>query len=146
MVKLYEPQIEIDWTSSDAFPQSKLWRKEVEQNNGRTTRLITRECQGQPHLVHMWNSWLKLQSTRILHSISRYHRNSSINWLHVWPMTSLSKKLGMLSAARHKPGENTMAFNSQIIKVYERLDFPEGINFFIAEKLIHGSNDTNCRH
>jgi hypothetical protein len=30
MTEIYKPQTKVDWISSDAYPQFKLWRKEVE--------------------------------------------------------------------------------------------------------------------
>ena len=145
----YVPQTRVDWTSTIVFSQFKLWQKEVERIiNG---PLASRSDKVKLNHVYIWAG---AQAEYLIEA--RTSEDPTIT------ITSPSILLDQLTAcithptffreqreefynAKQKPGENTTAYFSRIMDLYRQAEFPQNSNFIIADKLIHGCANKECK-
>ena len=133
-----------DWTSSDALSQFKLWCKEVERIIGRP--LAAKQESVKVNHIYIWAGAHAGQLIQAAFNEDPALGLDTSDELLDQLAACLTHEASFREAfysIRQKPGKNTTTFFSRIIK---RADFPEGTNFLIVDKLIHGCSDTHCRH
>ena len=149
MAEVYKPQTKVDWTSSDAYPQFKLWRKEVE-------RIIGGPLAGKSDPVKLNHVyiWAGAHAEQLIEA--RINEDPTLN------INTAKKLLDQLAAClthetsfrearedfyniKQKLNENTTTFYSRIVDLYKRAEFPANADFLIVDKLIHGCNNMECK-
>lgn len=145
----YMPQTKVDWTSTNAFSQFKLWRKEVERIlNG---PLAARSDEVKLNHVYIWAG---AHAESLIES--RLNEDPDIQILA--PPALLDQLAACLTHCtffreqreefynvRQKIGENTTTYFSRIMDLYRQAEFPENANFLIVDKLIHGCVTRECK-
>ena len=149
MAELYKPQTRVDWTSNEAFPQFKLWRKEVDRILGGP--LAAKNDAIKMNHVYIWAG---AKAEQLIEA--RINENPDLN------INTAEKLLDELSAClthetsfrearedfyniKQKLSENTTTYYSRIINLYKQAEFPDNTDFLIVDKLIHGCNNMECR-
>ena len=127
----YMPLTKVDWTSSQAYAQFRLWRKEVE-------RIINGP-------MHEANDSVKLNTVYIwagAHAETLIEaRQAEDPALKIEKVSDLLDNLSAILThstffrearedfynIKQRPGENTTTYYSRIIELFKSADFPAGI-------------------
>ena len=145
----YIPQTKVDWTSSNASSQFKLWRKEVERIIGGP--LASRSDRVKINHVYIWagahaesliearlneDPELRITTpTELLDQLAKCFTHSTL----------FREKREEFYTARQKIDENTTSYYSRLLDLYRKAEFPENTNFLIVDKLIHGCISKDCK-
>ena len=148
-VRAYRPLTKVEWTPSEAYPQFRMWRKEVE-------RIIHGPMAAdkdavKPNTVYIWVS---------AHAESRVEARMAedptlkievaadlLDCLNTCPTHSTFSReaRGDFYNVKQKPGENATTFYSRIMELYRLADFPEKSDFLIVDRLIHCCTNVDCK-
>ena len=145
----YIPQTKVDWTSSSASSQFKLWRKEVEIIIGGP--LASRSDRVKLNHVYIW-------AGAHAESLIEARLNEDSELRITTPAALLDQLATCLTHStffreqreefynvRQKVGENTTTYFSRIMDLYRQAEFPDNTQFLIVDKLIHGCVNKECK-
>lgn len=149
MAQHYKPQTQVDWNSKDVYNQYRLWHKEV-------LRIVNgplHEEYDEVKLNHIF-IWAGAHVERLVEAKQVEDPDCKVT-----TVDELLKCLdGILTHSTHfrearedfynakqNVGENTTAFYSRIIELHRQAEFPEGSDFLIVDKLIHGCTNVECK-
>ena len=145
----YRPMTTVDWASNQAFAQFRLWRKEVE-------RILNGPMNGEDdevklNTVYIWAGAhaetlveasqaeepdLKIDNTKqLLDCLASCLTHS----------TFFREAREDFYNAKQKAEENTTTYYSRIIELFRLAEFSEDSAFLIADKLIHGCTNVQCK-
>ena len=143
------PQAKVDWTSSNASSQFKLWRKEVERIIGGP--LASRSERVKMNHIYIWagahaeslieerlNEDPELRITtpaELLDQLAKCLTHSTL----------FREKWEEFYTARQKIDETTTGYYSRLLDLYREAEVPENTNFLIVDKLMHGCISKDCK-
>ena len=139
----------VDWTSNQAYPHFKLWRKEVKRIlNG---PLADKEAAVKLNHIYIWAGAHAETLVK-----ARVDEDPDVNLDTPTALLDLHGKClthsTFLREAREdfynmkqKAGENTTAYYARIMALYTQADFPRNSDFLIVDKLIHGCINLECK-
>ena len=145
----YRPQTTVDWTSSDAYSQFKLWRKEVERIIGGP--LVSRSDKVKINHIFIW-------AGAHAETLIEARQNEDPDLRIETPTALLDQLASCLTHTtffreareefynvRQKAGENITTFFSRIMDLYRQAEFPANTQFLVVDKLIHGCTNRDCK-
>lgn len=149
MAEGYMPQTKVDWTSTNAYTQFQLWRKEVE-------RIVDGPLAGKSNAVKLNHIyiWAGALAERLIDAKTAENPGLALDT----PKTLLDTLADCLKHAtyfrearekfyglKQQTGENTTTYYSRIIDLYKQAEFPADTDFLIVDKLIHGAINAECK-
>ncbi|XP_063586309.1 uncharacterized protein LOC134763680 [Penaeus indicus] len=139
----------VDWTSSNAYTQFKMWRKEVE-------RIIGGPLAAKTDIVkinHIY-IWAGAHAETLIEARKAENPDTEVSK----PDKLLDAFAGCLTHStqfreareafyniKQQSGENTTMYYSRIIALYQQSEFPDGSDFLIVDKLIHGCTNSDSK-
>ena len=145
----YKPQSKVDWASSQAYVQFRMWRKEVE-------RIINGPLHAKEDTVKLNTVfiWAGAHAETLVEA-----RQAEDPELEIKTVTQLLDCLGCCLThstffrearedfynAKQVPGENTTTYYSRIMELFRLGDFPAQSEFLVVDKLIHGCTNIGCK-
>ena len=149
MSEFYKPQTSVDWTSNDAYPQYKLWRKEVERIIGGPLAGKSDEIK----LNHVF-IWAGARAEQLIEARTNESPDLTIDT----PKKLLDELAACLTHetsfrearedfynVKQRSEENTTTFYSRIVDLHKRAEFPANSDFLIVDKLVHGCVNMECK-
>lgn len=149
VLSVYVPQIKVDWTSSTAFSQFILWKREV-------LRIINGPLAKESDSIKINHIfiWAGAHAEKLIDA--RTSEDPSID------IETPDDLLGQLETClthstffrearedfyniKQNPNENTTTYFSRIMDLYKQATFPSGTDFLIVDKLIHGCYFTETK-
>ena len=147
--RTYRTQTKVECTSSEAYPQFRSWRKEVERiingplhPDNYTVKLNTvyiwvgacnetlveeRQAEDPTLEIETAAQLLDCLDKCLTHSI--FFREAREDFYNI----------------KQKPGDNTTTFYNRIMELFRLADFPENSDVLIVDKLIHCWTDYICK-
>ena len=145
----YLPLTKVEWTSSHAYPQFRLWRKEVE-------RIIDGPMAGDSDAVKL--NTIFIWAGAIAETLVEACKAEDANLKIEKPKDLLDCLAGCLAHTtyfrearedfyniKQIPGENTTTFYSRVLELSRMSEFPANSDFLIVDKLIHGCLNSDCK-
>ena len=146
---VYKPITKVEWNSNEAFTQFKLWRKRVERILGGP--LAAQENPVKINYIFIWGG---AHAENLI--------DARINEVPETQVDTLARVLNILASClthttffrearedfysiRQKPGENTTAYYSRLIEIFNQAQFPDNCNFLVVDKLIHSCDNIDCK-
>ena len=145
----YKPQTKVEWGSNQAYPQFRMWRKEVE-------RIINGPMFNDPDSVKLNTVyiWAGAHAETLIEA-----KQSEDPTIEVDTATQLLDTLAECLThttffrearedfynTRQKPGENTTNYYSRVMELYRLAEFPTDSDFLVVDKLIHGCTNSDCK-
>ena len=145
----YRPQTKVEWTSSQAYQQFRMWRKEVE-------RILSGPMNSETDSVKLNTVfiWAGAHAETLIEA-----KQSEDATVEVKTPTQLLDTLANCLThttffrearedfynVRQKPDENTTTYYSRVMELYRLADFPAGSDFLVVDKLIHGCTNSDCK-
>lgn len=146
---VYIPHTKIDWTANNVFAQFKLWRKEVERIIGGPLAEKTDEVK----INHIY-IWAGAHAETLIEARQNEDPTVKIKKpkqlldelaLCLTHSTFFREIREQFYVVKQKPNENTTTYFSRIMELYRQADFPDGTDFLIVDKLIHGCLNQDCK-
>jgi len=145
----YQPKVQVDWTSSTAYSQFKMWRKEVE-------RIISGPLATQSDTAKVSHIYIWAGAHEEMLMEAKKNENADI------PLATPKDLLNALQEClthatffreareefynlKQVSGENTTTYYSRIMDLYKQAEFPAGTDFLIVDKLIHGCTNKESK-
>ena len=149
MEGFYQPQAKVDWESAEAFSQFKEWKREVEL-------ILEGPLHQKPDKVKMNHVliWAGGKAVRLIDSRKSENPDLKIETAEallenlqacITHDTFFREAREQFYGVRQQPGEKTQAYYSRVIDLYKQSEFPEGTDFLIVDKLIHGCCNRECK-
>ena len=145
----YMPQTKVAWCAKDSLQNFKVWRREVERIIGGPMK--DNEEDVNLNHVFIWaggeaetlaeakqaeDPALKIEKPKDLLDClekclthSTYFREARDDFYNM----------------RQNPEDNITTYYSRIIRLFKLAEFPDGSNFLIVDRLIHGCTNTKCK-
>ena len=148
-VRAHRPLTKVEWTSSEAYPQFRMWRKEVERIiNGPmaadkdAVKLNTVYIWAGAHAETLVEAGMAEDPTLKIEKAADLLDCLNTCLTH---STFFLEARGDFYNVKQKPGENTSTFYSRIMELYRLADFPENSDFLIVDRLIHCCINVDCK-
>ena len=145
----YAPKQTVEWESSEAHSQFRLWRKEVERIiKGPLTSF---DDDAKMNHVYIWAGAYAEELVEAKQkedpSLQVKDVDALLNTLEacLTHPTFYREAREDFYTLKQKPGENTTRYFSRITKVYKAAEFPENTDFLVVDKLIHGCLNQECK-
>ena len=145
----YIPATKVDWTSTSAFAQFQLWRKEVERIIGGPLA-----NKSNPVKVNHIFIWAGAHAESLIEA--KKDKDPSIDVST--PVNLLDQLQSCLTHCtffrevrcdfynvHQMAGENTTTFFSRIMDLYRQAEFPEGSLFLVTDRLIHRCSNKEAK-
>ena len=145
----YRPQTKVDWTSNNAFSQFKLWKKEVE-------RILNGPLAARSDLVkvnHIY-IWAGAYAETLIEARTNKNPQLQVNT----PTVLLEQLEACLThstlfrearesfySLKQAPGENVTLYYTRVMDLFSQSQFPKDSDFLVADKLIHGCTNEECK-
>ena len=143
------PLTKVEWTSSKAYPQFRMLRKEVEQIiNGpmaadkNAVKLNTVYIWAGAHAETLLKARMAEDPTLKIEKASDLLDCLNTCLTH---STFFQEAREDFYNVKQKPGENTTTLYSRIMKLHRLADFPENSDFLIVDRLIHCCTNVDCK-
>lgn len=145
----YSPLTKVDWNSTTAYSEFRRWRKEVERIiNG---PLADRTDEVKMNLIFIWGGAdaETLIAARIAEDVTRKPKTPAelLDQLAACLTHSTffrEAREDYYKITQHN-GENTTAYFARLIDLYNLAEFPDGTQFLLVDKLIHGCVQEKCK-
>ena len=145
----YVPQTKVNWSANDAYQQFRLWRKEVE-------RIINGPMAKDSDSIKLNTTYIWAGAYAETMVEARQAEDASLKIENVEQLLNclsqcLTHKTFYREAReefyklKQSPDENTTRFYSRVIELYKLAEFPEGSEFLVVDKLIHGCTNIDCK-
>jgi len=145
----YMPQTKVEWTSSQAYSQFRLWRKEVERiingpmhSNAESVKLNTVYTWAGAHVETLVEARKSEDPKLTIETVSQLLDCVSQCLTH---STFFREAKEDFYNIRQKPSENTTTFYSHVLELFRLAEFPENSEFLVVDKLIHGCMNADCK-
>ena len=145
----YQPSTRVNWDAQDAYSTFKRWRKEVERIVDGP--LATQTDAAKINHIYIWagaqaeilidarrgeSPDLKIETpTQLLDQLQACITHS----------TKFREAREEFYSLRQRPDETAVCFFARILELHKVSEFPSSSNFLIADRLIHGCHEDQCR-
>lgn len=145
----YKPASKVDWASTEAYSQFKVWRKEVERICKGPFAKMTDEVK--VHHIFIWAGGLAEEwfDSKVEEDpdIPQKTPQDVLEILEgcLTHSTSFREARREFFRMEQDDGENTQAYYARLIKVFKRAKYGDAMKELLVDKLIEGCRNKDCQ-